>query len=107
MLTDGDSPTRPMRRAVQNPLVDLSDWLPFGIVSVGLEGESALVPKPVCDDEQENQDTSHVKTEGWRDVISTSTLPHGSASLPNVAPSCRKELEGRYMSRPYNDVDVV
>lgn len=83
----------------------VSGGLPFRIVSVGLEGESALVPEPVYDDEQEKQGI--LKTEGWKEVITTSTLPHGAASLPKGTPSSRKELEDRYTRRPCDDFDSL
>ncbi|CAM9987800.1 unnamed protein product, partial [Sphacelaria rigidula] len=39
-----------------------------------------------------------VKSRGWQSAISTSTLPFGAYSLPQLAPSGRKELENRYLS---------
>lgn len=73
----------------------VSAGFPFRIVSVGLEGESTLVPTGILDSEGDGNAGSTNELEGWRNVMRTSTLPFGAASLPRLAPPCRKELEDR------------
>ncbi|CAM9671413.1 unnamed protein product, partial [Laminaria digitata] len=82
----------------QSPLVPESPGLPFRIVSVGLEGESVLVPDTIRKDRGDGEASSKDSTRAWRDVMTTSTLPFGASSLPTLSPDCRQELEDRYLS---------
>lgn len=84
---------RPVSTARQSPLVPVSAGLPFRVVSVGLEGDSVLVPASVRDaGAGRGYDATPRRR---RDAISTSTLPFGASSLPTLAPSCRQELQDR------------
>lgn len=91
-LSNNTRPTPPVSTARQSPLVPESAGLPFRIVSVGLEGESVLVPASVEDAGAGLGDDAMPRR---RDAISTSTLPFGASSLPTLAPSCRQELQDR------------
>ncbi|CAM9509043.1 unnamed protein product, partial [Ectocarpus fasciculatus] len=91
----------------QSPKVPQSAGLPFRIVSVGLEGESVLVPTTEVDGPCQGKDddassqggsSSGRGVERWRDMMSTSTLPFGASSLPTLAPPCRQELQDRYLN---------
>lgn len=73
-----------------------SPGLPFRIVSVGLEGESILVPDTIRDDRGDGEASPKGSTRTWRDVMTTSTLPFGASSLPTLSPDCRQELEDRW-----------
>lgn len=83
--------------ARQSPLVPALAGLPFRIVSVGLEGESVLVPASAGDAGAAGLGDD--ATPRRRDAISMSTLPFGASSLPILAPSCRQELRDRYWTK--------
>lgn len=93
-------PSTLLQHLLQEPLESSSlASLPFRIVSSGLEGESVLVPTDVGNVDATSRGDGTAKaigtTEGWREAISTSTLPFGAYSLPQLAPSSRRELEDR------------